>query len=38
VTLDGGDLHILWRDDGHVVMTGPVAETFSGVLDRGLLT
>lgn len=38
VTLDGGDLHILWRDDGHVVMTGPVAETFSGVLDRELLT
>ena len=38
VTLDGGDLHILWREDGHVVMTGPVAETFSGVLDRGLLT
>lgn len=37
VTLDGGDLHILWRDDGHVIMTGPVAETFSGVLDRGLL-
>ena len=37
VTLDGGDLHILWRDDGHVVMTGPVAETFSGVFDRGLL-
>ncbi len=37
VTLDGGDLHILWRDDGHVIMTGPVAETFSGVFDRGLL-
>lgn len=37
VTLDGGNLHILWRDDGHVIMTGPVAETFSGVLDRGLL-
>lgn len=37
VTLDGGDLHILWRDDGHVIMTGPVAETFSGILDRGLL-
>lgn len=38
VTLDGGDLHILWRDDGHVIMTGPVAETFSGVLDRSLLS
>lgn len=38
VTLDGGDLHIEWRDDGHVIMTGPVAETFTGVLDRSLLS
>jgi diaminopimelate epimerase len=37
VTLDGGDLHISWRDDGHVIMTGPVAESFSGVIDAALL-
>lgn len=31
VTLDGGDLHILWReDDGHVVMSGPWAEVYRG--------
>ena len=32
VTLDGGDLHIEWRGDGHVLMTGPAAESFRGVL------
>jgi diaminopimelate epimerase len=37
VTLDGGDLEIEWRDDGHVIMTGPVAESFVGTLDRSLL-
>jgi diaminopimelate epimerase len=37
VTLDGGDLHIEWREDGHVIMTGPVAESFVGTLDRSLL-
>jgi diaminopimelate epimerase len=37
VTLDGGDLEIEWREDGHVIMTGPAAETYSGVLDRGVL-
>lgn len=36
VTLDGGDLHILWRDDGHVVMTGPAEESFHGTLDAHL--
>ncbi len=25
VHLDGGDLHVTWRDDDHVIMTGPVA-------------
>lgn len=31
VTLDGGDLDILWREaDGHVVMTGPWAEVYRG--------
>ena len=33
VELDGGALDIEWRDDGHVVMTGPVAESFRGVVD-----
>jgi len=37
VTLDGGDLRIAWRDDGHVVMTGPTAESFAGTLDPSLL-
>ena len=34
VVLDGGVLNIVWRDDGHVVMTGPHATSFHGVLDR----
>jgi diaminopimelate epimerase len=38
VTLPGGDLDIEWREsDGHVLMTGPVAYEFEGVLDDGLL-
>ncbi len=37
VLLDGGPLTIEWRDDGHVVMTGPVAVTFAGTLDATLL-
>ena len=32
VILDGGELGILWREDGHVEMTGPTAASFSGVL------
>ncbi|CAI8039735.1 Diaminopimelate epimerase [Geodia barretti] len=32
VVLDGGELGILWREDGHVEMTGPTAASFSGVL------
>jgi len=30
--LDGGELHIEWREDGHVVMTGPAAVDFMGEL------
>ena len=30
--LDGGELLIEWRDDGHVVMTGPAAVDFAGEL------
>ena len=37
VTVDGGDLEIEWRADGHVIMTGPVAESFAGTIDRSLL-
>jgi len=38
VQLDGGSLVIEWRDsDGHVLMTGPVATSFTGTLDPGLL-
>lgn len=32
VVVDGGALEIEWRDDGHVVMTGPVATSFRGTL------
>jgi diaminopimelate epimerase len=32
--VDGGELHIEWRErDGHVLMTGPIAFEFNGVLD-----
>jgi len=37
VVLDGGPLTIEWAADGHVLMTGPVATSFSGELDRSLL-
>ena len=30
--LDGGELLIEWRDDGHVIMTGPAAVDFAGEL------
>ncbi|MEC8846465.1 MAG: diaminopimelate epimerase, partial [Pseudomonadota bacterium] len=33
VDLDGGRLHITWRDDDHVIMAGPTALSFSGVID-----
>ncbi|MBS9722281.1 diaminopimelate epimerase [Tianweitania sp. BSSL-BM11] len=29
----GGELHIEWRDDDHVVMTGPAEWEFSGTFD-----
>jgi diaminopimelate epimerase len=37
VVLDGGPLEIEWTTDGHVRMTGPVATSFTGVLDESLL-
>jgi diaminopimelate epimerase len=33
VILDGGALEIEWRDDGHVLMAGPVATVFHGQTD-----
>lgn len=33
VTVPGGPLMIEWRDDGHVVMTGPAEWEFAGKLD-----
>jgi diaminopimelate epimerase len=33
VVVDGGELEIEWREDGHVLMTGPVAIAFTGELD-----
>nr|WP_294550341.1 diaminopimelate epimerase [uncultured Rhodopila sp.] len=31
--LDGGSLTIAWRDDNHVLMTGPVVTAFRGEID-----
>ena len=33
VTVPGGDLVIEWRDDDHVIMTGPAEWEWSGTLD-----
>ena len=33
VTVPGGPLRIQWRDDGHVIMTGPAQWEFSGSFD-----
>ncbi len=33
VTVPGGDLLIDWRDDDHVIMTGPAEWEFSGTFD-----
>jgi diaminopimelate epimerase len=38
ITLPGGDLHMEVREsDGHVLMTGPVAYEYDGVMPEGLL-
>lgn len=37
VILDGGPLTIEWLPDDHVLMTGPVATSFSGFLHASLL-
>ena len=33
VLLRGGTLHVAWADDGHVMMTGPAAESFAGTVN-----
>jgi len=38
VELDGGTLDIAWREDGHVIMTGPATLSFEGAFDADLLT
>ncbi len=38
VILDGGELEIDWREDGHVLMTGPTTTAFSGTLGAELLS
>jgi len=37
VVLDGGPLSIEWLKDDHVLMTGPVALSYSGTLEASLL-
>lgn len=36
VILDGGSLFIEWRDDNHVVMSGPVSFVFTGEFDMSV--
>lgn len=33
VKLKGGDLSIIWRNDGHVIMRGPAVTVFEGKID-----
>lgn len=33
--MDGGSLTATWRDDDHVLLTGPVAVSFTGALNGG---
>tara|TARA_B100000676_G_C18069937_1_gene843586 strand:+ start:1208 stop:2041 length:834 start_codon:yes stop_codon:yes gene_type:complete len=37
VHLNGGTLHIEWLADNHVIMTGPVATSFSGFINPAVL-
>jgi diaminopimelate epimerase len=37
IEVDGGVLDLEWRDDGHVLMTGPVATSFCGTIDLSRL-
>ncbi len=37
IELDGGVLQMAWTEDNRVTMTGPVATSFSGIIDPALL-
>jgi diaminopimelate epimerase len=37
IDLNGGTLQLQWMPDNHVMMTGPVATSFSGLIDPALL-
>lgn len=37
IEMDGGVLFMEWREDGRVLMTGPAAEVFQGVIEPALL-
>ncbi len=37
VVMDGGELHIDWRDDGRIYMTGPAVTSFRGAFPESLL-
>jgi len=38
LSLDGGSLDIVWNQDGHVLMTGPVATSFIGAAAPALFS
>ena len=37
IVLDGGELDMAWREDGHVGMAGPVAHVFDGTLSAAFV-
>lgn len=37
ILLDGGALDVVWREDDHIVMTGPAEESFRGLIDLQML-
>ncbi len=37
VVMDGGTLEITWRDNNHIIQTGPASTSFTGVVDPSLL-
>jgi len=37
IIVDGGELDMAWRKDGHVMMTGPATVAFHGTLDLAAL-
>jgi diaminopimelate epimerase len=37
LSLDGGELDVVWREDDHVIMAGPAVYVFTGTLDPDAL-